>query len=216
MKKFIVDTKYGNYLIEAENAKAAATLGHRASIKDAVSVEQFRRTSALLKCIRADLASELDTINNYEEHAAMAADLGYDNIVKLLNDIRNEERVHVGELIAALSEIDKQDGTSFNEGVDEASKLLNTSFQSPSMEENSDSMHDTESNDIGFVLKQTGANNIGSGTYNNEPVYFLSFSTPQEMASARDILGKYNIEILQSTESPVAELYMLTIKELGE
>lgn len=216
MKKFIVDTKYGNYLIEAENAKDAATLGHKASLKDAVSVEQFRRTSALLKCIRADLASELDTINNYEEHAAMAADLGYDNIVKLLNGIRNEERVHVGELIAALSEIDGQDGVSFNEGVDEANKLLTISSQPQPSMENTDSLHDVESLDIESVLKQTGANNIGSGTYNNEPVYFLSFSTPQEMASARDILSKYNIEILQSTESPVAKLYMLTIKELGE
>ena len=216
MKKYIVDTKYGQYVIEAPDEKTAAKQGYKNSMKDAVSVEQFRRVSELLKSIRLDITSEFETINQYEAHAAMAIDLGYEKIGKLLNDIRNEERVHVGELVAALSEIDRKDGESFNSGVDEASKLINGANEPASLEETSAIDEAVQSVNIDDIIKQIDAYQVATGTFNGQPVYFLSFSSPEALESARETLNNNNIEIVQSTESPVAKLYMLTIKQTGE
>lgn len=216
MKKYVVDTKYGQYIIEAPDEKAAAKQGCKNSMKDAVSVEQFRRVSELLKSIRLDITSEFETINQYEEHAAMAIDLGYEKIGKLLNDIRNEERVHVGELVAALSEIDRKDGESFNSGVNEANKLINSAEQPISPEETSAIDEAVQSISIDDIIKQLGAEQVAAGTFNSEPVYFLSFSTPDALETARSVLKDNNVEIIQSTESPVAKLYMLTIKQTGD
>lgn len=217
MKKYVVDTKYGKYVIQAVDEKSAAVEGYKRSMKDSVSVEQFRRITQLMKSIRSDITAEFETINDYEEHAALALDLGYDKIAKLLNDIRDEERVHVGELIAALSEIDNADGKNFNSGVEEANQLLNNVSEPVKPEDTKAIDEEVQSINLDELIKQLGAYQVATGTFNNEPVYFLSFSAPEELESARDMLNNNNIEILQSTESPVAKLYMLTIKNsIGE
>lgn len=216
MKKYIVDTKYGNYVIEAENEHAAATEGYKRSVKDAVSVEQFRRITELMKCIRADIAAEFETINDYETHAALAVDLGYEKVANLLNSIRNEERAHVGELMSALAEIDCNDGKHFNSGVDEANEILNNAAEGASPEETKAVDESVEDITIESIISETGADGVAAGTFNGEEVIFLSFNSQDKMIAARDTLNQKGIEILQSTLNPLASLYMITIKKIGE
>lgn len=216
MKKYIVDTKYGKYIVKAADDKTAAKIGYKKSIDDAMSVEQFRRVTDLLKCLRADIATEFETINSYEEHAAFAMDLGYDRIAKLLNDLRNEERAHVGELIAALSEVDHKDGENFNAGVEEATNIINGTNEPVSNQMTQDSEEQVQSINIEDIIKQLGAETVGTGTFNSEPVYFLSFASQDALNAAKQILNDNHIEIIQSTEGPVAKLFMLTIKQIGE
>lgn len=74
-----------------------------------------------MQILRLSIIAELDASNLYEKLALLASDK---KLVKLLKDISQEEKVHVGELKLFLEETDPEYRASEEEGEDEAKQML--------------------------------------------------------------------------------------------
>ena len=75
----------------------------------------------LIQALRVDIAGELDAMFLYDAHA-QATD---DPVVKTqLEDIRDEERAPMGELLALLRYLDPKEAELFLEGQDEVRETL--------------------------------------------------------------------------------------------
>ncbi|WP_290994800.1 demethoxyubiquinone hydroxylase family protein [Gordonibacter sp.] len=75
----------------------------------------------LVQAIRVDLASELEAALLYEAHAATTDD---EVARKVLLDIANEEKEHMGELLALLEYLDPSEADHFAEGVGEVKDMM--------------------------------------------------------------------------------------------
>ena len=74
----------------------------------------------LIQALRIDLASELEAMFLYDAHA-MATD---DPLAKrVLQDIRDEEKAHAGELLALLRHLDPQGAEHLQSGKEEVREL---------------------------------------------------------------------------------------------
>lgn len=71
----------------------------------------------IARAIRLAIAAEHDAAHLYE---VIADSCGNKDVASLLQDIANEEKVHVGELQWLLSQIDKDNGRFLQEGLEEA------------------------------------------------------------------------------------------------
>ena len=78
----------------------------------------------VINMVRSDLQDELGAIKNYDDHADTCDAHGYEKIAKVLRDIRDEEKVHVGELQKVLNTYDKGYEKSVDSGEKEASEKL--------------------------------------------------------------------------------------------
>jgi len=74
-----------------------------------------------MQILRLSIIAELDASNLYEKLALLASNK---KLVKLLKDISQEEKVHVGELKLFLEETDPEYRASEEEGEDEAKQML--------------------------------------------------------------------------------------------
>ncbi len=75
----------------------------------------------LIQAIRLDIAGELEAIYLYDAHI-MATD---DPVVKtVLSDIRDEEKAHVGELMALLRHLDPKEAEHFEHGELEVKEMM--------------------------------------------------------------------------------------------
>ena len=75
----------------------------------------------LAQAIRQDLVGELEAIFLYEGHV-QATD---DKVAKkVLGDIGNEEKEHVGELLALLQYLDPSEADFYASGVGEVAEML--------------------------------------------------------------------------------------------
>ncbi|WAM34062.1 ferritin family protein [Caldicellulosiruptor morganii] len=75
----------------------------------------------LIQAIRLDIASELEAIFIYDAHV-MATD---DPIArKVIADIRDEEKAHVGELMTLLRILDPKEAEHFLEGEKEVREMI--------------------------------------------------------------------------------------------
>lgn len=75
----------------------------------------------LIQAIRVDIAGEIEAIFTYDSHV-QATD---DTIAKkVIGDIRDEEKAHVGELMALLRILDPKEAEFFEEGQQEVRELL--------------------------------------------------------------------------------------------
>lgn len=75
----------------------------------------------LIQAIRLDIAGELEAIYLYDAHV-MAAD---DPAAKaVLADIRDEEKAHVGELMALLRHLDHKEAEHFESGELEVKEMM--------------------------------------------------------------------------------------------
>ncbi|ADQ47058.1 hypothetical protein Calkro_2221 [Caldicellulosiruptor kronotskyensis 2002] len=75
----------------------------------------------LIQAIRLDIASELEAIFIYDAHV-QATD---DQIAKrVIADIRDEEKAHVGELMTLLRILDPEEAEHFLEGEEEVKNML--------------------------------------------------------------------------------------------
>ena len=70
--------------------------------------------------LRAAIIAELDAINLYEEMAAMVED---EIVKKVLLDVAEEEKVHVGEFQALLLELDEEQAEALEKGRKEVGEL---------------------------------------------------------------------------------------------
>lgn len=70
----------------------------------------------LIQAIRIDIAGELEAMFLYDAHAQATDDK---LVAETLAEIRDEERAHVGELIALLRHLDPRETELFLEGQEE-------------------------------------------------------------------------------------------------
>lgn len=75
----------------------------------------------LIQAVRADIVGELEAIYLYDAHAGAAEDPA---VKAVLLDIRDEERVHCGELYALLKYLDPAEAEHFADGEEEVRDLM--------------------------------------------------------------------------------------------
>ena len=75
----------------------------------------------LIQAIRLDIAGELEAIFLYDAHA-QATDI--ELAKKVIGDIRDEEKAHVGELMTLLRALDPQEAEFFAAGKAEVQEML--------------------------------------------------------------------------------------------
>jgi rubrerythrin len=75
----------------------------------------------LLQAIRLDIANELEAIFIYDAHFQAADD---EMMRKVISDIRDEEKAHVGELMTLLRALDPEEMELFTSGEAEVNKML--------------------------------------------------------------------------------------------
>ena len=75
----------------------------------------------LVNAIRQDLVGELEAIHEYDAHV-LATD--NEDATKVLSDIRDEEREHMGELLELLERLAPDEKGFHDEGRDEVREML--------------------------------------------------------------------------------------------
>ncbi|MFZ5969328.1 MAG: demethoxyubiquinone hydroxylase family protein [Bacillota bacterium] len=85
------------------------------------NVDRKISNEELIQAIRLDIAGELEAIYIYDAHVQAT-----DNPIakKVIADIRDEEKAHVGELMALLRILDPREGELFAEGEEEVREML--------------------------------------------------------------------------------------------
>ena len=85
------------------------------------NVERKLTKEELIQAIRLDIASELEAIYIYDAHVQATDDV---MAKKVISDIRDEEKVHVGELMTLLRVLDPKELELFNSGEVEVKEML--------------------------------------------------------------------------------------------
>ncbi|NLM49894.1 MAG: ubiquinone biosynthesis protein COQ7 [Clostridiaceae bacterium] len=75
----------------------------------------------LIQAIRLDIVGELEAIFVYDAHYQATDD---PVAKKVLADIRDEEKAHVGELMTLLRHLDPEEAEHFAEGEEEVKEML--------------------------------------------------------------------------------------------
>jgi uncharacterized protein len=75
----------------------------------------------LIQAIRLDIAGELEAIYLYDAHIEATDDV---RAKAVLSDIRDEEKIHMGELMTLLKELDPKEAEQFLKGQKEVQTLL--------------------------------------------------------------------------------------------
>lgn len=75
----------------------------------------------LIQAIRLDIAGELEAIYVYDAHVTATDD---PVAKKVIADIRDEEKAHVGELMTLLRHFDPQEAAHFISGENEVKEML--------------------------------------------------------------------------------------------
>jgi rubrerythrin len=75
----------------------------------------------LIQAIRLNIAGELEAIYVYDAHVQATDDLV---AKKVIGDIRDEEKAHVGELMALLRYLDPEEAGHFAAGEGEVQEML--------------------------------------------------------------------------------------------
>lgn len=92
------------------------------------------KTTIFLNNLRTDLQDELTAIKGYDTHADMAENLGFLDAARILRDIRDEEKVHVGEILEVMKKYDENFSKSILEGRGEAEEILQKVEEEPIFE----------------------------------------------------------------------------------
>lgn len=75
----------------------------------------------LIQAIRLDIAGELEAIYLYDAHFQATDDA---RAKAVLEDIRDEEKIHMGELLTLLRTLDPKEAQQFLKGQKEVEELL--------------------------------------------------------------------------------------------
>lgn len=75
----------------------------------------------LIQAIRLDIAGELEAIYIYDAHIQATDD---EVAKKILSDIRDEEKAHIGELMTLLRHLDPTEAERFAQGEQEVKEML--------------------------------------------------------------------------------------------
>jgi len=85
------------------------------------NVQRKLTKEELIQAIRLDIAGELEAIYVYDAHVQATDD---PVAKKVIADIRDEEKAHVGELMTLLRYLDPEEAEHFAEGEDEVREML--------------------------------------------------------------------------------------------
>lgn len=85
------------------------------------NVERKMNREELIQALRLDIAGELEAIFLYDAHVQATDD---EMAKKVLADIRDEEKAHVGELMTLLRTLDPMEAEFFASGEDEVHEML--------------------------------------------------------------------------------------------
>lgn len=83
-------------------------------------MEKYNKNQ-LVEAIRTDIIGELEAINQYQRHIDSTDDQA---AIKVWTDIRNEEEVHVGELLTLLAIFNPRQAVAIEQGEKEVRELL--------------------------------------------------------------------------------------------
>jgi len=86
-----------------------------------IILENVKKENMDKEILRTGIIAELDAINLYEQMAAMAKD---NDIKKILLDIANEEKTHVGEFLTLLLGKDREQKVELEKGKGEIEELI--------------------------------------------------------------------------------------------
>lgn len=85
------------------------------------NVERKLTKEELIQAIRLDIAGELEAIYIYDAHVQATDD---EMAKKVISDIRDEEKAHVGELMTLLRALDPKEAELFASGEAEVREML--------------------------------------------------------------------------------------------
>ena len=85
------------------------------------NVERKLTKEELIQAIRLDIANELEAIYIYDAHVQATDDV---MAQKVISDIRDEEKIHVGELMTLLRVLDPKELELFASGEAEVKEML--------------------------------------------------------------------------------------------
>ncbi len=85
------------------------------------NIERKMTKQELIQAIRLDIAGELEAIYLYDAHYEATDDI---KAKAVLSDIRDEEKVHMGELLTLLKELDPKEAEKFLKGQTEVQELF--------------------------------------------------------------------------------------------
>ena len=85
------------------------------------NVERKMTKEELIQAIRLNIASELEAIYIYDAHVQATDDA---MAKKVISDIRDEEKTHIGELMTLLRILDPKEMDLFASGEAEAKEML--------------------------------------------------------------------------------------------
>lgn len=85
------------------------------------NIERKLTVGELIQAIRLDIAGELEAIYLYDAHINATTNA---NAKKVLSSIRDEEKIHMIELIGLLNDLDPGLARSIIDGEEEIKKLI--------------------------------------------------------------------------------------------
>lgn len=102
----------------------------------------------LIQAVRLNIGGELEAIYVYDAHVQATDD---PVAKKVITDIRDEEKAHVGELMTLLKYLDPEEATHFADGEEEVKEMLEElNIKIPS--ETTTSKNNTE-NTVGSLIE---------------------------------------------------------------
>ncbi|MDF2541344.1 MAG: ubiquinone biosynthesis protein [Herbinix sp.] len=113
------------------------------------NVERNMSKEELIQAIRLDIAGELEAIYVYDAHVQATTE---EIAKKVLSDIRDEEKAHVGELMTLLQILDPKEAELFFSGQTEVKEMLeDLGLSTPTVQQG-----ETPSNlvTVGSLIKQ--------------------------------------------------------------
>lgn len=85
------------------------------------NVDRKMTKGELIQAVRLDIAGELEAIYLYDAHVQATDDV---IAKKVISDIRDEEKAHVGELMTLLRTLDPKEAELFVSGETEVKEML--------------------------------------------------------------------------------------------
>ena len=85
------------------------------------NVDRKMTKEELIQAVRLDIAGELEAIYLYDSHVLATDDAA---AKKVIADIRDEEKAHVGELMSLLKILDPDEAVHFASGETEVAEMM--------------------------------------------------------------------------------------------
>lgn len=113
------------------------------------NVDRKLTKKELIQAVRLDIAGELEAIYIYDAHVQATDDV---MAKKIISDIRDEEKAHVGELMTLLRALDPKELELFSFGEAEVNEMLGELGLSEASAEQAAGVSDQMS--VGSLLKE--------------------------------------------------------------